>query len=121
VRVKVRTGDRRDTKRMRIARAARSSSEAAAGRTLARASAFSCSDWYLTSKTAFAWQTSSSWWEFYCFDQGFKGTHLADWWDLYFYNAYGYQQYYGTWTRYHADGCFYYWDATAGSNWGPYC
>lgn len=121
VRVKVRTGAQRDTKRMRVARAVRTSSDAAVGRKLARASSSHCTSWFISSKVAWAWQTSTSWWEFWCAYQGFKGGHLADWWDFY-YHSYrtNYQEYYGTWTRYHADGCWYYWHATNLSQYGPY-
>lgn len=122
VRVTVRAGDQRQTKRMRVVRAARGS-ENAAGRKLARSSANrACHpSWYWTSKIALTWQASSQWAETYCGTQGgFYGTHLADWWDYYYYTARGWE-YYGTWTRYHQDGCFVYWDATGGSHYGPYC
>jgi hypothetical protein len=122
VRVKVRTGAQRDTKRMRVARAVRSSSEAAVGRKLARASSSHCSNWFITSKVAWVWQTSTSWWEFWCFSQGFRGGHLADAYDFYYFSYQtNYQEYYGTWTRFHADGCWYYWHSSNASQYGPYC
>ncbi len=50
VRVKVRAGAQRDTKRMRVVRAAHTSSDAAVGRKLARASSSNCTSWFITSK-----------------------------------------------------------------------
>ena len=111
VRVKVRTGAQRDTKRMRVARAVP-----------AQASSNHCTSWFISSTVAWAWQSSSSWWEFWCAYQGFQGGHLADWWEFYYFSyATNYQEYYGTWTRYHGDGCWYYWHAPNLSQYGPYC
>jgi hypothetical protein len=121
LRVKVRTGTQRDTKRMRVARAAHTSSDAAVGRKLARASSSNCTSWFVTSKVAWVWQTSSSWWEFWCAYQGFKGSHIALWWDFYFFNYQtNSQEYYGTWTNYTQDGAWVYWDPASGREFGPY-
>jgi hypothetical protein len=120
VRVKVRTGTQRDTKRMRVTRA-HTSSDAAVGRKLARASSSHCTSWYITSKIGWVWQASSSWWEFSCAYQGFKGSHIALWWDFYYFNYQtNYQEYYGTWTKYTQDGAWVYWDPGSGREFGPY-
>jgi hypothetical protein len=110
VRVNVRTGAQRDSKRLRVVRTAP-----------ARAAANPCTDWYVSTRVATFWQAATSWWEFLCAYQGFRGGHLADWWDFYFLRSDGYQEYYGSWTRFHADGCWYYWHATNLSQYGPYC
>jgi hypothetical protein len=122
VRVKVRTGAQQHSKRMRVVRAVRRPSDGAVGSALAHASeGESCSAWYVTSNVAFYWQTSTSWWEFYCYGQGFAaGGHLGEWWHLYFWTGSN-QEYYGTWTHYYADGCWYYWHATNLSAYGPWC
>ena len=112
VRVKVRTGADRDSKRMRVARAE--------GRQGARASSNHCTPWYVASAVALQWQTSTSWWEFFCYGQGFNPSgHLSEWWDFYFWNGNN-QEYYGTWTHFFGDGCWYYWDYTSYRQYGPY-
>jgi hypothetical protein len=121
LRVKVRTGAQRDTKRMRVARAAHTSTDAAVGRKLARASSSNCTSWFISSKVGWVWQTSSSWWEFWCAYQGFKGSHIALWWDFYYFNYQtNSQEYYGTWTNYTQDGAWVYWDPASGREFGPY-
>ncbi len=84
-----------------------------AARTQATASGV-WSGWYPATKVGLVWQTRGQWWERYFFDQGFKGSHLADWLDFYYYNG-SYAVYYGTWTRYHQDGCWIWWDVASGA------
>ena len=74
----------------------------------------------MTNYVAMAWPTSTSWYESFCSEEGFLGTHIAFWWEYYYYTVAGYWSYYGRWTQYTADGCWYYWDATTLSQWGPY-
>jgi hypothetical protein len=121
VRVKVRTGAQRDTKRMRVVRAVRRPSDAAVSGKLAHASSNrQCSAWYVTNIFAMRWPTSGSWYESYCADNGFYGTHIALWWDYYYWTVGGYWSYYGTWTNYTQDGAWVFWDPASGSHYGPY-
>jgi hypothetical protein len=116
VRVKVRTGAQQHSKRMRVVRAG------AVGSALAHASeGETCSSWYVASSVALAWQTSTSWWEFYCYGQGFNPSgNISEWWHFYYWTSGNYQEYYGTWTHFFADGCWYYWDYTSYRQYGPY-
>ncbi len=123
VRVKVRIGAQRDTTRMRLVRAVRRPSAAAASGKLAHASSNrQCLDgWYVTNKVADYWQGSTSWYETYCYEEGccYAG-HIAYWWEYYYWTTAGYWSYYGTWRNYVQDGAWVYWDPTNGMDWGPY-
>jgi hypothetical protein len=122
VRVTVRAGDQRHTKRMRVVRAGRASN-AAAAQTLARSSSSEdCSYSYWTSKVAFSWQASSEWAEFYCAELGvFVGDHIVHRWPLYFWNASNETwEYYGEWRQWTQDGSLRYWSAADGAWFGPY-
>lgn len=108
----------------RLARALRSSagptvSEDMPAPSAQSRSAADCTSWYVATHVALYFPTSSSWWEFYCGYNGFKGGHLADWWDFYFWTGTN-QQFYATWTRYHQDGCWYLWSAIDLYTYGPY-
>ena len=98
---------------MRVVRRVRSTTSAYA----------SCSDWYVTNLVGGTptWATASSWYESVCNDSGFYGTHLANWWDYYYYTTAGTWQYYGAWILNHADGCHRWWDVASGQHYGPYC
>jgi len=123
VRVKVRTGAQRDSKRMRVVRAVRRPSAVAVSGKLAHASENrQCLDgWYVTNIVASHWPTSVSWYESYCYEEGccYAG-HIAYWWDYYYWTTAGYWSYYGTWRNYVQDGAWVYWDPTNGMDWGPY-
>jgi hypothetical protein len=121
LRVKVRAGGQRDTKRMRVVRAVRQPSDAAVGGKLAHVSANrECSGWYVTNVVAEVWHSSTSWYESFCSENGLYGTHIAFWWDYYYYTVAGYWSYYGTWTKYTQDGSWVYWDPGLGKHFGPY-
>ena len=119
VRVTVRAGDQRHTRRMRVrvGRATRASDNAAS-RTLARASSTTeCSSSYWSDKVGFRWQTSSQWAEYYCSELGaLVGYHIVHRWPLYFYNFSNETwEYYGEWRQWTQDGTLRYWSATAGA------
>lgn len=83
----------------------------------------SCSGWYATNLVGGTptWATNSSWYESVCNDSGFYGTHLANWWDYYYYTTARTWQYYGAWILNHADGCHRWWDVASLTHYGPYC
>jgi hypothetical protein len=133
VRATVRAGGLRHSKRMRVVRAVRASgshtsalqgSNAAVGSKLAESSASAdCTNWYETNRVglAAAWATSTWWWELHCVYNGFYGSHLALWYDFYFFNwNTRMHEYYGTWTRYDQDGRWVFWYAPWGIHYGPY-
>ena len=116
---KARPGAKTLTTLRTFAATAEGSTDAAAPSEPPQSSAAACTSWYQTSYVGLVWWTSYTWWEFYCGHSGFYGGHLADWYDFYFWNGSS-QQYYATWTRYHADGCWYFWNATNLSRSGPH-
>jgi hypothetical protein len=124
VRARVISGAQRHSKFMRVVRTVRSTRVVVSAEQFRATSAYaSCTPWYVATLVGGnpTWATSSAWYETVCKDSGFYGTHLADWWDYYYWTTAGYWAYYGAWIRNHADGCFRYWDPGSGQHFGPYC
>jgi hypothetical protein len=91
----------------------------------ARSSASSryCSDYYWSTYIGGNWPTNGGWWEAWCYDQGLYGSHIAEWWDYYYWAAGNpnYWRYYGTWIRNAADGCWRFWHPDSGAHYGHWC
>jgi hypothetical protein len=121
VRARVISGTHRHSKFLRVVRPVRSTNVAQTADQPRTLSEYSCADdWVITSKIGLTWPTSSSWYETMCSGSGFYGTHLANWWDFYFWNGYNWE-YYGAWILNHADGCWRWWNVANLQHYGPYC
>ncbi len=95
---------------------------AAAPNELPQSSGANCSwsSWYTTSNYAYVWPTAGTWWEIYCYGDGFYGTHLSQWWHFYYWTPATGTVYYGTWRKPHNQNCMWWWDVYNLAEYGPY-
>jgi hypothetical protein len=119
VTARVNSASQTHAKRLRVVRAA--ALPTARASLAATAADQVCSDYYVSSTIGMQWQTSTAWYESVCAYSGFYGSHLADVWNFYYWTTGGYWAIYGTWRRYHQDGCFVWWNVADLRDYGPYC